>query len=301
MSDISSGNSNTLKAVIATLIGFMFLATVSLLVKLQVAGGASIEWIVFIQYFTCLIIITAISSKNKFRDLKTTKLKYHFIRGISGIVAFTFFVIAVSEIPLVNANLLNNTAPLFIPIITILWLKNKIDKRIWWGVFIGFVGIVFILDPTDGNFFEMGDMVGICSGITLAVAFVTLGILTKTESFVTILFYYSLIAFVLSLPFAIANWSNPALLIWIYAILTGILFISYLYLLQYAYRFVSVIKLSPLNFSVVVFAGILDWLIYDHIPGISSLLGIILVTLGGIIAITLHDKDSKSKKRHWHF
>ncbi|MEZ4823366.1 MAG: hypothetical protein R2942_13570 [Ignavibacteria bacterium] len=48
-----------------------------------------------------------------------------------------------------------------------------------------------------------------CAGISLAVTFVTLGILTKTESFITILFYYSLIAFVLSLPFAIANWSNP--------------------------------------------------------------------------------------------
>jgi drug/metabolite transporter (DMT)-like permease len=301
MADSNTAKSNTLKAVIATLTGFFFLASISLLVKLEIAGGASIEWVVFMQYFTCLVIISILASKYKFRDLKTTKIKYHVIRGITGILAFTFFVIAVSEIPLVNANLLNNTAPLFIPILTIFWLKSKIDGKIWWGILIGFIGIVFILDPTDSNFFELGDMFGIGAGLLLAFAFVALGILTKTESFITILFYYSLIAFTLSLPFAIANWSNPPLLIWIYAVLTGVLFISYLYLLQYAYRYVSVVKLSPLNFSVVIFAGILDWLFYGHVPGFSSLIGIVLVITGGILALTLHQKKNPHIKHHWHF
>ncbi|HMQ68324.1 MAG TPA: DMT family transporter [Ignavibacteria bacterium] len=301
MTEINNENSNTFKAVFATLTGFFFLASVSLLVKLEIAAGASTEWVIFIQYLTCLVIITFLASKNKFRDLKTTKLKYHFIRGISGILAFTFFVTAVSEIPLVNANLLNNTAPLFIPILTMIWLKNRIDNKIWWGILIGFTGIIFILDPTDGNFFEKGDMYGLCAGISLAVTFVTLGILTKTESFITILFYYSLIAFVLTLPFAIANWSNPPLLIWLYAILTGALFISYLYLLQFAYRYVPVVKLSPLNFSVVIFAGILDYLIYDHIPGISSFIGIILVIIGGVISIKIHHQNNPETKHHWHF
>ena len=301
MTETNNENSSTLKAVFATLTGFFFLASVSLLVKLEIAAGASTEWVIFIQYLTCLIIITLIASKNKFRDLRTTKVKYHIIRGLSGILAFTFFVMAVSEIPLVNANLLNNTAPLFIPILTMIWLKNKIDKKIWWGILLGFIGIIFILDPTDGNFFEEGDIYGLCAGISLAVTFVTLGILTKTESFITILFYYSLIAFVLSLPFAIANWSNPPLLIWVYAILTGVLFISYLYLLQYAYRFVPVVKLSPLNFSVVIFAGILDYIIYDHIPGITSLIGIIFVITGGIIAIKIHHQNNPDIKHHWHF
>ncbi|MBP9191398.1 MAG: hypothetical protein KBF96_02500, partial [Ignavibacteria bacterium] len=59
--------------------------------------------------------------------------------------------------------------------------------------------------------------------------------------------------------------------------------------------------LSPLNFSVVIFAGILDWLFYGHVPGFSSLIGIVLVITGGILALTLHQKKNPHIKHHWHF
>ena len=78
------------KAIASALAGFLFLAFVSVLIKLEEKGSASIEWIVFIQYSTCLTIITVISLKTKFRSLRTEHLKYHIIRGITGVLAFTF-------------------------------------------------------------------------------------------------------------------------------------------------------------------------------------------------------------------
>lgn len=133
MEEKKESDKGTVKAVIATITGFLFLAIVSVLVKLEQTASVTIEWIVFIQYSTCLFIITILAAKNKFKDLKTQKIKIHLIRGVTGVLAFTCAVIAMSKIPLVNAVLLNNTAPIFIPIITWLWLKNKIDKEIWWG------------------------------------------------------------------------------------------------------------------------------------------------------------------------
>ena len=245
-------------------------------VKFEQTAGATVEWIVFIQYSTCLLICSLIAYKNNFRDLKTNKLKLHIVRGVTGVLAFTCCVIAISKIPLVNASLLNNTTPLFIPIISLIFLRNKIDEMIWWGILTGFIGIIFILRPTADQLLKEGDLFGLSSGILLAIAYVALKILTKTESFVTILFYYSLIATVLSLPFAVNNWSDPPLLIWICGISTGIFFITYLYLLQYAYRFVEAVKLSPFNYSIVVFTGIFDWLFFSHVPDLFSIIGIIL-------------------------
>lgn len=104
----------------------------------------------------------------------------------------------------------------------------------------------------------------------------------------------------MSLPFAINNWSNPPLLIWIYGILTGVLFISYLYLLQYAYEFVEAVKLAPFNYAVIVFTGLFDWWLFNHVPDVLSVIGIILVSAGGILAISLHEKNNKELKHHWH-
>lgn len=300
MSPEKTERSGTLKAVSAVLTGFLFLALTGVCVKYELKSGASIEWIILIQYITGLIIILLIASKSKFRKLKTSRLKLQVVRGVAGISAFACYVTAISKIPLVNASLLNNSAPLFIPIVTLIWLKNKIDEKIWWGILVGFTGIICILDPSTGDFLKKGDLYGLASGIFLAVSYTVLGELTKTESFITIIFYYLLVGFIVFLPVAIINFSLPPLIIWLYGISAGILFVSYLYLLQYAYRFVAAVKLSPLNFSVVVFTGILDWLLFGNVPGLLSIFGIILVSAGGILAITLHEKDNKNLKHHWH-
>lgn len=293
-------NKLSVRAVGLALAGFFFMALVGVFIKLEEKGSASIEWIVFIQYFTCLIIMTAVAAKNNFKDLKVNNYKYLLIRSLTGVIAFSCYVISITKIPLVNATLLNNTAPIFIPLITLIWLKNKIDEKIWWGISVGFIGIIFIIKPSPEMLFREGDLFGLTSGILLAIAYVSLKVLTKTESNVTVIIYYSLIASILSFPFALTGWKNLPLIIWIYAILSGVSFILCLYLIQNSYKYADAVKLSPFNYSVIVFSGLLDWIIFDHVPGWSALTGIVLVTFGGILAVTIHEKDNKDLKHHWH-
>ncbi|MBK8550391.1 MAG: DMT family transporter [Ignavibacteria bacterium] len=291
---------NILKAAVAAILGFLFLSLVGVFIKLEESSGASVEWVVFVQYFTSFTISILLASKNKFRDLKTKKLGLHLIRGVTGVLSFTCVVIAISKIPLVNATLLNNTTPLFIPVISFIWIKSIIDKKIWWGIFTGLIGIILILRPSPDQLIKEGDLYGLAAGIFLAIAYVALKILTKTESFITVIFYYSFVSVVISLPFAVNNWSNPPAHIWILGILTGVCFISYLLLLQYAYKLADAIKLSPLNYSIVVFTGIFDWIIFNHVPELLTLLGIVLVSAGGILALRLHEKDNERLKHSVH-
>ncbi len=300
MSEINPESRNTVLGAISAVLGFLFLSIVGVFVKLEESSGATVEWVIFIQYFTCFTIAALLASKNKFRDLKTKKPGLHLVRGITGVLSFTCVVIAITKIPLVNAALLNNTTPLFIPVISFLWLKSIIDKKIWRAIITGLIGIILILRPSPDELIKEGDLYGLAAGIFLAIAYVALKILTKTESFVTVLFYYSLISLVLSLPFAINNWSNPPMHIWIFGILTGVCFVSYLLLLQYAYKHADAIKISPFNYSIVVFTGIFDWIIFDHVPEPLTVLGIFLVSAGGILALKLHEKDNDQLKHSVH-
>lgn len=291
---------NKFKAVASIMTAFLFLAMISVLMKLMITNKATIEWAVFMQFSTGLVIMFFVVLRNGFGILKTTKLKYHLVRGIGGVIAFGFTGLAISKIPLVNASLLNNTAPIFIPIITLIWLRKKFDRKIWWGILIGFTGIIFILNPKESDLLKSGDIYGILAGISLGIAYVALGVLTKTEAFISIVFYYALIAAAISFPFAVLNWSNPPLKIWLLSVLSGILFVAYSFLLQYAYKYGEAVKLSPFNFSVVVFTGIFDWLLFGHIPGLFALIGIVLVSAGGVLSIVLHEKDNKALKHNWH-
>jgi len=278
------------KAILPAICGFFFLALSSVFVKLITEYGAPTEWIVFMQFSTSLILISVFASFKKFENVKTKKLKLHLVRGITGMLGFTCFVICVKTTDIVDGTLLLNSAPLFIPIIALIWLKKKIDPKIWYGIFTGFIGIIFIIHPVTGDLLEMGEIYGVASGILLAVALIAMKELTRTETFEAVIFYFSLIAFICSFPFAIFTWKTHPPLIWIYGISTGIAFILYLFLLQQAYKFEEAGKLAPLNYLTVAFTVIFNYLIFKNIPDIITVAGILLVSAGGVMAIMFHGK-----------
>ena len=278
------------KAILPALGGFFFLALSSVFVKLISDFGTNTEWIVFIQYGTSLLIITLITSFKKFKPIKTGQIKLHLVRGIMGMLGFTCFVICVRMTNIVDGTLLLNSAPLFIPIIALIWLRKKMDPRIWLGIITGFIGIIFIIHPVTGDLMQMGEMYGVASGVFLAVALIAMKELSRTETFEAVIFYFSLISTICTLPLAIMNWITPPAIVWVYGISTGIAFMLYLFLLQHAYKFEEAGKLAPFNYSAVVFTVIFNIVIFNSFPDLISIAGIVLVTAGGIMAIIYHAK-----------
>lgn len=287
------------KGIVSALIGLFFLSLIAVCVKLAGKTGAQLGWIVFIQYASLFVLSMLISAKDKFRNVRSGKTHLEFIRGASGVLSFFCFALAMSEIPMVDASLLQNTAPIFIPIVGLLWLKDVVEKRIWLGVLIGFIGILLIIKP-DSNVFKIGDLIGLGSGVLLAVGYVAMRLITKFDGFKTILFYFSITAFVISLPVGIIYWSNPPIEGWLYSIASGLLLAAYLNMQQYSYKHTEASKLSPFNYFVVIYIGLLDWWLFGHIPDMLTIIGIAVVSIGGIIAILKHEEGKKELKHSWH-
>ncbi|MBZ0203792.1 MAG: DMT family transporter [Ignavibacteria bacterium] len=293
------GNRSVAKGVISALTGLFFLSLIAVCVKLAGKTGAHLGWIVFMQYTAAFALALIISAKEKFRNVHSGILKMEIVRGAAGVTSFFCFAIAMAEIPMVDASLLQNTAPIFIPIIGMIWLKDAVDRRIWLGVLIGFIGIVLIIKP-DGSLFKPGDLIGLASGISLALGYVAMRVITKSDGFKTIIFYFALTAFVISLPVGIIFWSNPPIEGWLYSLASGVLLVSYLFMQQYSYKHAEPAKLSPFNYFVVIFVGLLDWWLFGHVPDLLTLIGIVTVSIGGIIAIIKHEEKNKELKHGWH-
>lgn len=287
------------KGISSALTGLFFLSLIAICVKLAGKAGAKLGWIVFMQYFAAFMLSLAISAKDKFRNLKSGKLHLEFLRGAAGVLSFFCFAAAMTEIPMVDASLLQNTAPIFIPIIGLIWLKDSVDKRIWLGILVGFIGIILIIKP-DGNVFKLGDLIGLASGISLALGYVAMRLITQSDGFKTIIFYFSLTAFILSLPLGIIYWSNPPIEGWLYSLGSGILLVAYLNMQQISYKHTEASKLSPFNYFVVIYVGLLDWWLFGNMPDLLTIIGIVIVSVGGIIAILKHEEDKKDLKHSWH-
>lgn len=215
------------------------------------------------------------------------------LRAIFGLIGFAFLLLAVHYTNIVDGMLLYNTSPLFIPFVLLLVKKTPIDNKLWPGIIIGFIGIIFILKPGK-ELLDLGALYAIGAGILLAIVMVILRMLSHTDHNVTVLFYYFLIASLLILPLSLYYWVAPSAVILLQLISIGLLSgLSQIFFTR-SFNYGRASYLGPFNYTGVVFAAIFQWMIWKNIPDVFTWIGIFLVCLGGIFTFILSKPSAPS-------
>src|SRR5689334_23379174 len=129
---------NLTKAVALTLPAYFFMAVIGVLVK-NVSADVGTEVITFWQFFILWLgTLPMIWRAGGIKSLRSQRPTLITIRAVTGVVAYFCFYYAVQHIPLIDAVLLLNSNPLFLPIIAYFWGNKHIDPKLWVGILIGF-------------------------------------------------------------------------------------------------------------------------------------------------------------------
>ena len=252
----------------------------------------TIEIIVAVQYAICVVFMLPWLLQKGLRGIKTDKFGLHIIRALCGWACFYTYYLAIAHVPLVEAALLRNAAPLCVPFLVLIIHKVNFAWVRWIPIAIGFLGIGLILKP-DGNSLNIWHLVGFGSAITLAGSIITTRMLTRTEPTNRVLFYYFTLSAAASFPLALLNWQPiPAKALLPMALIgLSIWLTMWLYTQAYVYAKASVI--SPLSYTGVVFTGFWGWYFWDQIPDWLSFAGVVLVVGGGIGSVVLGSQADK--------
>jgi len=275
---------------------FLALAT-SLVMSLAAAAikytadYVSIEQIVLVQYLICVLVMLPWLHRKGLKSLATKRPLLHVVRGASGWLCFYTYYLALDAIPMVEASLLRNAAPLCVPLVLLIWLDYRMPRLNWIPIITGFIGIALVLRP-DASGLSGWHLVAFCSALMLAGSIVTTRVLTSSEPTNRILFFYFSFSALCSLPLALYHW-QPIPLFTVPLLLgigLSIWIIMWLYTRAYSYAKASVI--SPISYFGVVFTGLLGWLFWHQVPDMIALIGAILVIAGGIGSVWLgRDKN----------
>jgi drug/metabolite transporter (DMT)-like permease len=266
------------------------MALMGVTTKVAIDAG-SIMLVSFITYFTGTLMLLPYVIRKGFRFLKSERYTLLISRAFFGTAASLCYTIAIHYIPVVNGTLLFNTAPIFIPLISMIFLKATIDKSTWLAVFMGFVGIVVIIKPTTAIFTQTGNILGLISGIFLAIAYLSIKLMTTTEPGMRITFYYFAIGLLLQLPFPFLADELPNQECCLFAALAGMcLFIAQILLVK-AYTFAKASEVGIYQYSSVIFVGLINWWLWNAVPALSEILGMLLVAIAGIIIISCGTKQ----------
>ncbi|NGX27014.1 MAG: Riboflavin transporter [Chlamydiae bacterium] len=283
------------KGIIYVLISWVFFTTMIALSRIAIEK-TSVPVVLLFQNFISLLVITPWMIRKGKKSLYLSKIRAIIIRTLAGYLCYAFIFLAVQRISLVNTVLLSNSAPLFIPLIIWIWRGVKINKGLWLGILIGFFGIAFILRPT-GQLINMGALFGLGAAICISISAIAKRRLVKTEPVLTILFYYFLIGTLLSIPFSYETWKTLDKETLLLLCSIGLLFVCGQFFFSNAFKYEKPSFLSSFNYSAVIYGALLQWIIWGNFPDWCTIMGIVVVCIGGILTIT-HGKKIPSEEKN---
>lgn len=267
---------------------FMF-AAMGIFVK---SAGRQVPFVEIVA-FRCLAsmaVIFLLAAKEKV-SLKGKRKGLLFLRGIFGTISLFMFFYAMTRIPVADTILLNQTAPVFILPLAVLFLKEKIPLRN--GFFIAAVlgGVVLVLKPR-GDMVDIAAFVALGSAVFTAFAYILIRKLTATEHPLTIVFWFNMIGFLAAVPVTLPVFVMPTAGTALDLVVMGALATLGQILMTFAYRHAEASKLAAVGSFGALFGALFDYLALHHLPDALSALGGLIV----IVFCTLIQLDFSAKK-----
>lgn len=244
--------------------------------------------IVFFRHFIMLVFLLPWLWRGGRNALRTDDPRGHLVRGLAGVAAVACYFYAIARLRLADAVLLNQSLPLFIPLVERAWLGTRVPARLWGVLGLGFAGLLLILRPGSG-LFEPVALVALSSALFAAIAQVGIRRLTRTEPITRIVFLFGLVASLVALPPAVFWWTQPSARTWAILLLMGVFATVGQLTLTRAYAHAPAASVGPFLYSGPVFAGLLDWLLWGRLPDALFVAGAVLVIAAAILALRLRN------------
>ena len=257
--------------------------------------------VLFFRGFFGLLPTYFLIPKDKLKTFyTTTRSKEHLFRCLMGLMALIAIVVALRELPLAVVVSLSYAAPLFITVLSIFLLSEKVGIFRWLAVLIGFIGVIIIAEP---GFKGMNYLYFLPLIFCIGMAFVTITIrkLSTTEPIWLISIFFTITISIAGLATIPMGWVMPNLQDFILLALIGVTGGSANLFLTQSYKLSEVSLVAPLKYLALIFAIIFGYLIWNEIPTIKTLIGASLVIFASLIIFKreiYHKQKIPSTTRH---
>ena len=269
----------------------LFFSLMTVCVK-KIDEAIPIYELVFFRSIFSLIITSLIIKKKKINPWGKNK-SLLILRGLLGTTALMCIFYSIRNMPLSISTVIQYTYPIFISIFAALLFKEKINFKLISALFIGWFGILIILNPYQSKLYEIDNFsifIAFVGALTTSLAYIAVKKLSKREDIFIIIKYFPLISVITLLPIVCLNWITPQLndLIWIIGI--GIFTQAGQTFLTLGLKNLPASQASSINYLQVIFGSIWGIYIFGENITLNFVIGSIFVLLGTIITTSKMQK-----------
>ncbi|AOG11891.1 MULTISPECIES: DMT family transporter [Rhizobium/Agrobacterium group] len=261
----------------------------------KIGDGLPLPQILLIRQVILTMILLPLLLGDLSRALSTQYLGRHIVRGLVCLGSQYTYFLALLYLPLADMTALGFSQVIFMTIAAVVILKEKVGWRRWLATMVGFAGVLIMLRPSGGTV-DVYSLVAVLSALLLCGVTVSIRLMARTESTETVMLYQS---FVLCAAYAVPTflwWQWPTREEWVLLAVIGIVGTLGQYLFTLAFRVAEASALAPLEFTRLLIAIILGFLVFSEIPEMSTMLGAVIVMGSTIYTVRRNSRPENADR-----
>jgi len=281
---------NKLKAVLFMLTSSLCFAIMAALVKLS--GDVPTIEKVFFRNLISLIISIFIVIKHKQKPWgKPENRKALIARSVFGTIGMILYFYCIDNMLLADSSMLNKMHPFFVIIFAVCLLKEKLNKIQIPSLILAFVGVLFIIKPKF-DLSVLPAVMGLLSAVFAGLAYTIVRFLGNKEKSHIIVFYFSLVSTLVAVPWMMIGYKPLDVKQFMCLIFSGIFAAIAQFALTISYRFAPASEVAIYNYTNVIFAQAIAFILWFEVPDIFSFIGYILI-IGSSLMAFLYSKRKR--------
>ncbi len=232
-----------------------------------------------------LVIAPFVLKQGIHRTLRPERPMLQLLRVTLGSCEVALFYWAVSYLPLADTMTVWLAAPVWAVLLAAALLGEKVGTGRWLAVIAGFIGVAVALNPT-GQSLSTPALIALVGSFSFAAMMITGRQLRGTPD-VTLVAWQTLGALVMGLILLPFGWVTPSLADTALLSLLGIVAMVAHICVTRSLKLAEASVVVPYQYTLIVWALLFGWLIFDDWPTPAMLVGAGLIIAAGLALLVL--------------
>ncbi|MGF1562789.1 MAG: DMT family transporter [Geminicoccaceae bacterium] len=215
--------------------------------------------------------------------LMTAGPRFQIARGLVFVVEMFVFVLAVRSLPLATVHAVIAVSPLLVVLLSVPLLGERVGIWRMSAILAGFIGVLIIIRPGTAAFTPVM-FLPLAGAVLWALYSIMTRMGGRAAQIEAMVIYMGLVGTVCMAVLAPFVWTWPDPEGWTLLALVCLLGTLTHYVLIRAYQYADASSLQPFAYSIFVFAVVLGYFFFDHLPDAWTWLGAGIAMAAGLIA-----------------
>ena len=291
MNSASDSGDRPLLGIIMMLIGIAAFSIMDATLKWLTEGYSIAQVVMLRSWFGLPLLCLFALYGSRLSALKTRNPGIHFLRYLLVLILSFSFFWALSQMKLVDAIAITFAAPIFITALSVPLLKESVGIHRCLAIAVGFCGVLIMLRPGTGVF-QWAALIVLGSVLVYSLLMITTRACKSTESTAALMLYPQLGMSITGLALLPFFWQTPDLADLGLFALAGTFGSIGVMCVTHAFRLGAAAVISPFEYSALIWASLLGYLLWGELPDAYTLIGAGVVIASGLYIIYRETLDS---------